>query len=149
MSFGELGRIIGGNWLCLDNIVSWSPRRHLGGRTSEPDGASEDLWHLSPYPLWRYFSVLASLNTFQGQILLAFPFSLPSSQWVFNNIKSLARNVPCLEECSNLNVRDRRRLVKPACYESSKIERSENSWPCSFHNWTGLLFLLYTCEFCL
>ena len=50
MSFGELGRTIGSNWLCLDNMFSWSPRRHSGGRTSESDGASEELWRRAPYP---------------------------------------------------------------------------------------------------
>ena len=54
MSFGELGRIIGSNWLSLDNMVSWSPRRHSGGRTSEPDCASEELWRLPPYRLPAY-----------------------------------------------------------------------------------------------
>ena len=49
MSFGELGRTIGSNWLCLDNMFSWSPRRHSGGRTSESDGASEELWRRAPY----------------------------------------------------------------------------------------------------
>ena len=49
MSFGELGRIIGSNWLRLDKMVSWSPSRYSGGRTSEPDGASEELWRLPSY----------------------------------------------------------------------------------------------------
>ena len=51
MSFGELGRTIGSNWLCLDNMFSWSPRRHSGGRTSESDGASEELWRRALYSM--------------------------------------------------------------------------------------------------
>ena len=54
MSFGELRRIIGSKLLCLDNMVSWSPKRHPGGRTSETNGASEDIWRLPPYKESKY-----------------------------------------------------------------------------------------------
>ena len=43
VSFRELRHIIGSKWPCLGSTVSWSPGRHLAGRISVIDCASEEL----------------------------------------------------------------------------------------------------------